>query len=62
MTKKIVNKYNLKDPAAAERDLAYWLSRPPEERLAAVDALRKVRFGDTDRLKRVVRVIERSRS
>ena len=34
MIQKVVNKHSLKDSKAAKRDLEYWLSRPPEERLA----------------------------
>ncbi len=62
MIQKIVSKHDLEDPAAAKRDLAYWLSRPPAERLAAVDALRKLYRGNSARLQRVARVVEQTRS
>jgi hypothetical protein len=41
------------------RDLAYWLSKTPEERLAAVEFLRVMNYGydpATARLQRVLRV------
>jgi hypothetical protein len=45
-------------------DLDYWLSRPPEERIAAVEMLRRMYHGDyaaTPRLQRVFRVVERGK-
>ena len=41
MMEKRIRKSDLGDAAAAKRDLAYWLSRPSAERLAAVEAYRK---------------------
>ena len=38
--KKIVRKSNLHNPKSAKEDLSYWMSRPVEERLTAVDYLR----------------------
>jgi hypothetical protein len=38
--------------------LRYWLSRPPEERLAAVEFLRKQVDGSRTRLRRVHRVLD----
>ncbi len=61
MIQKIVKKRNLEDPGAAKRDLAYWLSQPLAERLAAVDTFRKRFHGSSDRLQRVVRVVEQTR-
>jgi hypothetical protein len=40
-------------------DLAYWLSRPPHERIEAVERLRRLRHGDPGRLRRVARVVRR---
>ena len=61
MIQKIVSKHDLEDPAAAKRDLAYWLNRRPAERLAAVDAFRKMFHGSSARLQRVARVVEQTR-
>ena len=60
MIKKIVRKGKLQDLDSAKEDLEYWLSRPPEERIAAVEFLRRQWYGNTERLQRVVRVIKRS--
>jgi hypothetical protein len=51
-----------KNQAAA--DLAYWLSRPMAERIAAVEVLRREAFANTfadaeQRLQRVCRVAQR---
>ncbi len=43
---------------------AYWLSKTPAERLAAVEFLRQVAYGYdpiTERLQRVLEVVERKR-
>jgi hypothetical protein len=60
MIKRVLAKRDLADGDAAKRDLAYWLSRPPEERIAAVEDLRRQHHGDSARLQRVVRVIDQS--
>ena len=60
MIKRVVVKSNLKDYSSRKDDLEYWLSRPPEERVAAVDYLRR-QFNDSrERLQRFVRVIQRT--
>ena len=53
---KVVTRWRLGDPAAEKADLAYWLSRSPEDRLAAVEELRRRFYGDPPRLQRVARV------
>ena len=58
MIQKVVVKGNLQDASSAKQDLAYWLSRPPAERVAAVDYLRRQYYGDTGRLRRVARVVQ----
>jgi len=58
MIEKRVTKRALRDVSPSD-DLAYWLSRPPEERVAAVDFLRRQFFGEV-RLQRVVRVVDRT--
>lgn len=60
MIEKVVTRRKLNDPDAIKADLAYWLSKTPEERVGAVEILRKQRHGDAIRLQRVVRVIKRS--
>jgi hypothetical protein len=60
MIRKVVNKRDLNGFSSIEEDLAYWLSKTPEERVAAVDYLRKQYYGSTERLQRSARVIKRS--
>ena len=59
MIQKIVKKYRLQERAATQDDLAYWLSKTPEERVATVDYLRRQYYGNATRLQRVARVVQR---
>jgi hypothetical protein len=59
MIQKTVNKHDLREVSTAREDLAYWLSKAPEERIAAVDTLRRQYDGSSARLQRVARVIQR---
>ena len=59
MIEKVVKKFKLVDYESSRQNLAYWLSRPAAERVAAVDFLRKQYYGDTGGLQRVARVIKR---
>ena len=60
MIKPILKKYNLNSVAETKQNLEYWLTRPADERIAAVDHLRKQLYGDSIRLQRIVRVVQRS--
>jgi len=62
MIERVVTRRRLHDKSAAAADLAYWLSRTPEERIAAVDQLRAQVYGRPQRLQRVARVIRRKRT
>ena len=62
MIRKTVKKHDLDNFSEIRQNLQYWLSRPPEERLAAVDALRREYYGDTHRLQRVARVVQQEQS
>ena len=57
--KKIVQIKNIKDNNLIH-DLKYWLSRTQEERLSAVEFLRRQAHGTTERLQRVAQVVQRS--
>ncbi len=57
--KKVVVKRDLKDPSHLD-DLAYWLSRSPDERISAVETLRRQNYGDSGRFQRILRVVERT--
>ena len=58
MIQKVVNKRSLRNFSSIKEDLSYWLGKTPEERVAAVDYLRKQYHGSTERLQRSARVIE----
>ena len=57
MIKKVIQRHDL---GSQSGDLKYWLSRPPAERVAAVDFLRKQQIGNSERLQRTARVVERA--
>jgi hypothetical protein len=58
MIQKIVKKHRLQDRTTTQDDLAYWLSKTPEERVAAVEYLRRQYYGNATRLQRVARVVQ----
>jgi hypothetical protein len=62
MIEKVVRKGNMKDFVEVEENLAYWLSKTSEERVAAVQYLRRQLNGSSARLQRSARVIQRSQS
>ena len=47
------------DEDTSQQDLAYWLSRPSEERLAAVELLRERVFDLPQPIERVPEIVER---
>jgi len=57
--RKVVSRRNLADSSEVLQNLAYWLSRSPEERIAAVEHLRRMHIGASARLQRTARVIQR---
>jgi hypothetical protein len=59
MIQKVVTRRSLRQLSSAKEDVAYWLSKTPEERIATVDFLRRQYYGRTARLQRVARVIQR---
>jgi hypothetical protein len=59
MIKKIISKFSLSQWHKGKDDLQYWLSKSSEERIAAVEFLRKQYYGDSAGLQRTVRVIKR---
>ncbi|MCB0260442.1 MAG: hypothetical protein KDH97_16535 [Calditrichaeota bacterium] len=59
MIERIVNIKKLTDKDQILEDLAYWLQKSPEERIAAVEFLRRQYYEDTPRLQRIVRIIQR---
>ena len=62
MIQKVVKIQNLKEHNAnsLKDDLEFWLKKSPEERLSAVELLRRQFHGNTARLQRSAQVIQRS--
>ena len=60
MIEKVVRKGSLRDFSEVKENLSYWMSKTPEERVAAVDYLRKKHHGSTGRLQRSARVVQQS--
>ena len=60
MIVKVAKKKRLADSSQVKEDLVYWLKRSPAERVAAVDYLRRQVHGNSGRLQRIARVIERA--
>ncbi len=61
MISKVVRKVKLGDDSGQAGDLAYWMSRPPEERINAVELLRRERYGSSARLQRHALVVKQTR-
>lgn len=59
---KVVTKKKLSDLKNDKSDLEYWLSKTHQERIEAVEKLRRQYGGSDQRLQRVVRVIKRKKS
>ena len=62
---KYVKKYHLKDPQQYEDEREYWRSKTPEERLMALEAIRKTWHklnpdtdGSEQGFRRVIRIIK----
>ena len=60
MIDKIVKKMDLKKDNSTKEDLKYWLEKDPNERISAVEYLRRQFHGNSDRLQRVARVTQHS--
>jgi len=62
MIRKVINKLSLKDSSSVKRELNYWLSKTAEERIEAVEYLRRQEHGSSERLQRTARVIQQTQS
>ena len=62
MIEKVINKANLREFSEIKENLSYWLSKKPEERVEAVEYLRRTMHGSSARLQRTARVIQRSQN
>jgi hypothetical protein len=59
MIEKKVRKKKLEDATDNSDLLDFWLSKSPQERVAAVDYLRRQHNGSSARLQRIARVFKR---
>ena len=59
MIQKVITKRKM-DESSSLGDLAYWLNRSPEERISAVEFLRRQYYGSSERLQRGSRIVERT--
>ena len=59
MIEKVIAKRRIDESTILE-DLEYWLNRTPEERISAVEILRRQYYRSSERLQRVCRIIERT--
>ena len=59
MIQKVVNKKDLESHDEIRQNREYWLSRPAQERIAAVEFYRRQVYGDNypQRLQRVVKIV-----
>jgi hypothetical protein len=62
MIEKVVHKARLSEHDEVAQNLKFWLSKTPEERVAAIEFLRREHHGVLPRLQRVARFVQRSRS
>jgi hypothetical protein len=60
MIEKVVKKLDLKTEISKKDDLAYWLGKTPQERIAAIEFLRRQHHGSSARLQRTARVIQQT--
>jgi hypothetical protein len=60
MIGKVVKKMDMKEDDSIKEDLKYWLEKDPNERISAVEYLRRQFHGNSDRLQRIARVTQHS--
>jgi hypothetical protein len=58
MIEKIVRKADLRDFSEVTENLAYWLSKSPEDRVEVVETLRRMLHSSAGRLQRTSRVVQ----
>lgn len=59
MIKRVISKRKKTDDGSLADDLAYWQKQSPEDRISAVEILRRQYYGGSERLQRFSRVIKR---
>jgi hypothetical protein len=58
MIEKVVTKRRLDDFSSIKADYSYWMTKTAEERVEAVELLRRQYHGDSVRLQRSARVVQ----
>jgi hypothetical protein len=58
---RAVQKIDLEKYSSIKEDLAFWLGKRPQERIAAIEFLRRQYHGSSARLQRSARVIQQAR-
>ena len=58
---KVVKKIDLERHSSVKEDLAYWLTKTPENRIAAIEFLRRQYHGSSARLQRSTQVVQQTR-
>ena len=56
MIEKVVAKRRIDESTILE-DLEYWFNRSPEERISAVEILRRQHYGSSERLRKFVELL-----
>jgi hypothetical protein len=59
MIAKVVNRKRLDDFSSIRADYSYWMTKTAEERVEAVELLRRQYHGDSVRLQRSARVVQK---
>jgi hypothetical protein len=57
---KTVSIKTMDNKSNTKNDLNFWLTKSSEERVSAVEFLRRQSHGSSNRLQRVIRIIQRS--
>ena len=60
LLKTVVKKCKLSETSVKD-DLNYWLSKSPDERISAVEVLRRQHYANTPRLRKIVRITKRAK-
>jgi hypothetical protein len=60
MIEKVVKRLDLNRDSSIKEDLAYWLGKTPQERIAAIEFLRRQYHGRAARLQRSARIVQQT--
>jgi hypothetical protein len=60
MIEKVVTKRRLDDSSSIKDDYSYWMAKSAEERVEAVEFLRRQYHGNSIRLQRFARVVQQA--